>query len=72
VCRFIDVLRGHPTPPHSAHSRIGPFRRRKMMVRYVERRQDRSQRQSRKHTSLPVFQTIQTLRFVLFHRAGAV
>jgi hypothetical protein len=28
-------------------------------------------RRSRKHTSLPVLQTIQTLRFVLFHRAAA-
>ena len=28
-------------------------------------------RRSRKHTTLPVLQTIQTLRFVLFHRAAA-
>lgn len=33
----------------------------------VERR-----RRSRKHTTLPVLQTIQTLRFVLFHRAAAL
>lgn len=29
-------------------------------------------RRSRKHTTLPRLQTIQTLRFVLFHRAGAL
>lgn len=29
-------------------------------------------RRSRKHTTLPVLQTIQTLRFVLFHRAAAL
>jgi hypothetical protein len=33
----------------------------------VERR-----RRSRKHTALPVLQTIQTLRFTLFHRAAAL
>jgi len=33
----------------------------------VERR-----RRSRKHTTLPVLQTIQTLRFTLFHRAAAL
>jgi hypothetical protein len=29
-------------------------------------------RRSRKHTALPVLQTIQTLRFTLFHRAAAL
>jgi len=29
-------------------------------------------RRSRKHTALPILQTIQTLRFVLFHRAAAL
>lgn len=29
-------------------------------------------RRSRKHTTLPVLQTVQTLRFVLFHRAAAL
>jgi hypothetical protein len=29
-------------------------------------------RRSRKHTALPLLQTIQTLRFVLFHRAAAL
>jgi hypothetical protein len=29
-------------------------------------------RRSRKHTALPILQTIQTLRFVLFHRAGVI
>jgi len=33
----------------------------------VERR-----RRSRKHTALPVLQTIQTLRFKLFHRAATL
>jgi hypothetical protein len=29
-------------------------------------------RRSRKHTALPVLQTIQTLRFTIFHRAAAL
>ena len=31
-----------------------------------------ARRRSRKHTTLPLLQTVQTLRFVLFHRAAAL